>query len=547
MALALAACPAKSSRSGVDGAPGDAEGIEIARARAIAEGETPLPERSPALALAASMQHRAAREGAGVRAVALHTTAARLFERIWRTEGQAADAREAIDEYRAASHDAAVPGACDAALGGARLAGDIARDASVTYAQLYRIERRFARTWQTESPPSPPSPPSVCQRAVDDALAVLVAFRPSPEILEAIDDSLASEGAILHALDSGTTPPIEPLQVSRVESWAGRDAARVVVVLNRPAPYRIGDEVPAGGGDPGAYLDLDGVQLGTTPSVTLSQGVITRIRAEATSTGSRFWLDLDGHAWRRVFELREPYRIIIDIARHPPGVQGNGPRTVSRVVLDPGHGGSDKGAHGPGGVEEKDVALDIAHRAAPALATQGIQVVLTRDDDRYISLEERTARANAFGADLFLSIHCNASEGRARRGIETYVLDTTRDEIATRVAARENETTQAASGELASILGGMRMADEARRSKRLAQLLLRASATAVQMKYGDAVDGGMHAAGFYVLVGARMPAVLFETSYISNAADEQRLGSSVYRQLLADAIVNAVRAYREGR
>jgi N-acetylmuramoyl-L-alanine amidase len=198
-------------------------------------------------------------------------------------------------------------------------------------------------------------------------------------------------------------------------------------------------------------------------------------------------------------------------------------------------------------VREKDVTLDIAHRVAPVLAEKGVQVVLTRDDDRFVSLEERTARANAFGADLFVSIHCNASESRGRRGIETYVLDTTRDEIAARVAARENATTQAASAELASILGGMRMADEGARSTRFAQLLERAATTAVQTKYGDAVDGGVHTAGFYVLVGARMPSVLFETSYISNATEEQRLGTPEYRQLVADAIANAVQAYREGR
>jgi N-acetylmuramoyl-L-alanine amidase len=93
----------------------------------------------------------------------------------------------------------------------------------------------------------------------------------------------------------------------------------------------------------------------------------------------------------------------------------------------------------------------------------------------------------------------------------------------------------------------MRLADEAARSTRFAQLLERATVAALQMKYSDVIDGGVHTAGFYVLVGARMPSVLFETSYLSNATDEQRLGSEEYRQLLADAIANAVKAYREGR
>ena len=368
-------------------------------------------------------------------------------------------------------------------------------------------------------------------------------------MLEAIDDGLLSAGAIPGSIDPGPDAGGARPRVTRVEWLPGRDAARVVLVLDRPASYRIDDVASSGGGTglPGIAVDFDGVDVGSIPSDMPGEGVVRRVRAQLTSTGSRVSLETDGRAWRRTFEMREPFRVIIDVARSSVGIQGGGQRTVARIVLDPGHGGWDRGAHGPKGIEEKEVALDIAHRVAPVLEAQGIQVLLTRDDDRFISLEERTGRANAFGADLFVSIHCNASEGRVRRGVEAYILDTNRDEIAARVAARENATTQAATSELASILSSMTMADGARRSRRLAQLLLRASTTALQSKYGDAVNGGLHAAGFYVLVGARMPAVLFETSYISNAIDEQRLASAEYRQLFADAIVNAVRAYREGR
>jgi N-acetylmuramoyl-L-alanine amidase len=538
----LQACNAPASGSDTDKEAGFSSPSDVARARAITEAPAPLPPRTDVLALAGSIEDRAAREGAGPRATALHATAARLLERLWRVEGREQDAKEAVEQYEAASRDTAAPGSCDAAFAGARLMGDVRRSGAETYAELYRVERRFSPSWQTDAGGPPP-----CRAAVEDALALLAPFRPPTAILDAIDDGLASEGAI--ARPAGPRAPVAPAgppQVLRVESWSGRDAARVVVVVDRPAVYRVGDEVPARGA-PYTFLDLDGVELGATPTDIPAQGIVTRVRAAATSTGCRLWLDLDGPAWRRVFELHEPYRIIVDVARHPPGMERTDTRALARMVLDPGHGGSDRGARGPNGLEEKDVVLDIAHRVAPALASQGIQVVLTRDDDHFVSLEERTARANAFGADLFVSIHCNASEGRGRRGVETYVLDTTRDEIASRVAARENETSQAASAELASILGGMRMADESRRSKRFAQLLLRASTTALQSKYGDALDGGVHAAGFYVLVGARMPAVLFETNYISSAVEEQRLATVAYRQLFADAIVNAVRAYREGR
>jgi N-acetylmuramoyl-L-alanine amidase len=303
----------------------------------------------------------------------------------------------------------------------------------------------------------------------------------------------------------------------------------------------------SGARSPRTFLDLDGVDLSHVPREIPAEGIVTRVRAEATSTGSRVVLDLEGRAWRRVFNLQEPYRIVVDVARHPPGTSFRGARSVSRVVLDPGHGGKDNGAVGPTGVKEKDVTLDIARRVGPILASQGMQVVLTRSDDAFVSLEERTARANAFSADLFVSIHCNASESKSRRGVEAYILDTTRDEIAARVAARENATSQAASAELASILGSMRLANVARESVRFAQLLDRAATATLQMKYADVVDGGVHPAGFYVLVGARMPSVLFEASYLSNPTEEQRLAGDDYRQLLADSVANAIKAYREGR
>jgi N-acetylmuramoyl-L-alanine amidase len=543
-ALCAAGCSPPARHADDSGAASD--GLELSRARELAAGTAPLPERASVLALAETIEARAVREGAGARAVELHTLAARLLEHVWRVEGREQDVQEATAVYRNAARDAALPGACEAAFDAARLEGDRTHDARTGYAELYRAQRRFATVEADRGAPAS------CARRIEGALALLAAFRPPQRVLEAIDEGLAGEGTVAQAmavvLDAGgSTVSTVPPQVLRIESWPGRDAARVVVVLDRPVAYRVSDEVTAGA-PPRTFVDLDGVDVGRAArNGPPAGGIVSRIVAEATSTGSRVSLDLDGRAWRRVFHMLEPYRIVVDVARNPPGVQGRSARSVSRVVLDPGHGGKDTGAVGPAGVKEKDVTLDVAHRAAPALAALGVQVVLTRDDDRFVSLEERTARANAFAADLFVSIHCNASEAKGRRGVETYVLDTTRDEIAARVAARENATTQAASLELASILGGMRMADEAQRSVRLAHLLQRAATAALELRYSDVVSGGVHTAGFYVLVGARMPSVLFEASYISNAVDEQRLASGEYRQLVADAIANAVRAYREGR
>jgi N-acetylmuramoyl-L-alanine amidase len=528
---------------------GGADETEIARARGLL-GLGTLPPRAETLALAQAIEARAVREGGGARATDLHAIAARLVERVWRVEGRDQDATEALELYRSAARDLGVAGACDAALRGARLAGDEAHDASIAYSELYRAERRVSAA-QARAARSRQAggAEAGCAASIASALATLESFRPPTRVLEAIDQALAGEGALPPPADAGSLVTVTPSIVG-IEAWPGDESSRVVVSLDRPARFRAGDE----GGQAGqagrggrTFVELDGVDVGTVARDLPMAGIVSRVHAEATTTGARVVLDLDGRAYRRVFYLPEPYRVIIDIARHPPGATARGQRVVARVALDPGHGGSDPGAIGPAGVKEKDVTLGVARRVAPALARDGVQVVLTRDDDRFVSLEERTARANAFNADLFISIHCNAADSHTKRGVETYVLDTARDEMAGRIAARENATTAAAGAEIGSILASMRLADQSARSGKLADLLQRATLASIRGAYADAVDGGVHTAGFYVLVGARMPGALFETSYISNANEEARLASDDYQQRLADGIVNAVKAYREGR
>ncbi len=519
------------------------EADPVVRGQALLPASATLPTRPEALAVAQAVEARALAEGAGARAVELHALAAAVVARVYRIERREQDAREAVDLYRAASKDLALAGACDAAVHGAELAGELARDAQTTYAELYRVWRRGGSA--AEKP---------CGALVEQRLAFLDAFRPPPPVLDAIDQGLAGEGAlaVANAGDAGivlasTSRVTVAPRIDRVEHWVGPEAARVVVHLDRPARFRVGDVGSKTGRGARTFVELDGVEAsGAAREVPLG-GIVSRIVAEPSTTGSRVALDLDGPAYRRVFHLLEPYRIVIDIARRPPGTGKDGNRSVARIAVDPGHGGNDPGATGPSGLKEKDVTLAVAHRLAPVLSRIGVEVTLTRDDDRFVTLEERTARANAFGADLFVSIHCNAAEKTGRKGIETYVLDTSTSDMAGRVAARENGASQAASAEVAQLLASMRLADQSTRSTKLAELLQRSAVASLGTRYDEVVDGGVHKAGFYVLVGARMPAVLFETSYISNAVEEQRLGSDDYQQRLADAIANAVKAYKEGR
>ncbi len=540
--IALSAC-SHGSVVPPEGGPGAA--LLAEQARALLDPKVVLGTRSEVLALAESVESAAVREGAGARAVELHALAAALLERVYRIEGREQDAKEAILLYRSASHDLTIEGSCDAAEHGARLAGDLARDASVTFAELYRVERRMA----AGSPPpvdGGPSPRAACADRVERALAELSAFRAPARVLEAIDQGLASEGDVAIGVDGGS-PSNDVPRILKIEPWPGKDAARIVVTLSQTAHFRPGEAPGTPEGGPRTFVDLDGVDVGSAPRDMPLAGIVTRLRTEATSTGARLTVDLDGPGYRKVFYLPEPYRVVIDVARHPPGAASRGRRVVERVVIDPGHGGTDPGAIGPSGEREKDVTLDIARRVAPLLTRDGLTVLLTRADDRFIPLEDRMARANAFPADLFVSIHCNAAENHVRHGVETYVLDTTKDEIASRVAARENATSQAATAELGAILASLRMADQASHSTHLAELMQKAAMASIRDRYPDVFDGGVHTAGFYVLVGARMPAILLETSYISNAVEEQRLKTDDYRQRLADAVVNAVRAYRQGR
>ncbi|MBX3229253.1 MAG: N-acetylmuramoyl-L-alanine amidase [Labilithrix sp.] len=544
LALAALAVLAACSGGGSGGADAGAGG-EVGRATTLLDPRTPLPPRPEVIALAQSVEALALKEGAGARAVELHALAAQLEERVWRVEHREQDGKEALDLYRAASKDLSLRGACEAGARGAKLAGEIAKTAETTYAELYRIQRRGTVLGPDDNDAGAGA--SACGHTIDEPLAMLAPFRPPAAVLEAIDRGLAGEGAIaLAVLDAGPARVLVAPRIQKIEQWSGPEAARVVVHLDKSSRFRVGDVGSASGQGARTYVDLDGVELGTTAKETPIGGIVSRIVAEPTTTGSRVALDLAGPAYRRVFHLLEPFRVVIDIAKNPPG-DAKGGRAVARVAIDAGHGGNDPGARGPTGVQEKDVTLAVAHKLAPVLARNGIQVTLTRDDDRYVTLEERTARANAFGADLFISIHCNAAERSAKRGVETYVLDTTTSDMAGRVAARENATSQAASNEVAQLLASMRLADQATRSTRLAELLQRAAVVSLSSQYPDVTDGGLHRAAFYVLVGARMPAVLFETSYISNPIEESRLASAGYQQRLADGIANAVKAYREGR
>jgi N-acetylmuramoyl-L-alanine amidase len=217
---------------------------------------------------------------------------------------------------------------------------------------------------------------------------------------------------------------------------------------------------------------------------------------------------------------------------------------VSRIVIDPGHGGHDPGAMGKG-VTEAELVLDVALRLEKLLQKlPGVEVLLTRRTDDFVPLQERTAMANREGADLFLSIHANASENGSARGIETYFLNFANNLSAAAVAARENAASGQAMGALPDIVRAIALNNKLDESRDLAGLVQRSMIERLRGANKSVKDLGVKQAPFVVLIGAAMPSVLAEVSFVTNAQDARLLRSPAYRQHIAEALSNAVRKYQ---
>lgn len=220
---------------------------------------------------------------------------------------------------------------------------------------------------------------------------------------------------------------------------------------------------------------------------------------------------------------------------------------VRRVIIDAGHGGHDTGAIGPKGTKEKDVALSIAKKLAEKLEAAGLEVLLTRDDDTFVKLEDRTRFANREKGDLFISVHCNAAPSKTLRGIETYTLNTSSNRYSIRLAARENSTTERGVGDLQYILADLATKANTGESAHLAERVQRSLVRNLGGTYKSVKDLGTKEALFFVLLGAKMPAILVETSFISHPEEEERLADEKYQQDVADSISEAVGGFLEER
>jgi N-acetylmuramoyl-L-alanine amidase len=220
---------------------------------------------------------------------------------------------------------------------------------------------------------------------------------------------------------------------------------------------------------------------------------------------------------------------------------------IGKIVIDPGHGGHDTGTIGPNGLEEKDLVLDVGRRLGKLLETRlGAEVVYTRKDDTFIPLETRTAVANQARADLFVSIHANSSHDADARGVETYYLNFTSSPEALEVAARENAVSEKSIYELQDLVKKIALKEKIEESREFAGDVQQSLHSGLAIKSPAIRDRGVKKAPFIVLIGANMPSILAEISFVSNPTDEHRLSTSEYRQRIAESLYRGIAKYANG-
>jgi len=218
---------------------------------------------------------------------------------------------------------------------------------------------------------------------------------------------------------------------------------------------------------------------------------------------------------------------------------------IGRLVIDPGHGGHDTGTIGPTGLMEKDLCLDVALRLGKIIAQRlpGADIVYTRSDDTFIPLEERTNIANQAKADLFISIHANSSHDQAARGIETYYLNLKGSPEAMEVAARENASSQEGVHDLEDLVKKIARNEKIDESREFAEDIQDSLSKRIQKSARIARNRGVRKAPFVVLIGADMPSILTEVSFLSNPSDEKLLKKPEYRQRIAEGLFQGIVSY----
>lgn len=414
------------------------------------------------------------------------------------------------------------------------------------------------------------------QRAAD-VFARLLSLYPNGDMAAEARNRLTSMEDVHGSAAVGTPLPARTETASAavlpVKFWSTTNYTRVVVKVSSPVRFSERLLEPDGNKPRRLYIDLAASRIApeNLEPLHVGDGLLKQVRVGQYRPDTvRVVLDIESISKYKIFRLYDPFRVVIDVKgvdRHdapsPPVVinaQGykkkrteagrpapsNVPSLaqqlglgVRRIVIDPGHGGKDPGAIAKDGLQEKDVVLKVSILLAEELRKKlGCDVVLTRDRDIFIPLEERTAIANMKKGDLFVSVHVNAAPSAKAKGVETYILNLTTDEDAMRLAAFENATSASRMSDLEDILSDLLNNSKIDESTKLAQHVQKRMVGGMKMK-----DLGVKQAPFYVLIGAQMPSILSEISFLSNPAEARKLRRESYLSAIASQMAAGVTDY----
>ena len=340
------------------------------------------------------------------------------------------------------------------------------------------------------------------------------------------------------------------------------DALRVTLEFDREVPFY--DERVEG--PPRVFVDLQNTQAVeklNDAALNFAEDVVRQIRVTRQELDTRIVLAIEGAARHSVYPLYNPYRIVLDFERAAP--KGDKPALtrparnggggfslsrqlglgIARIVIDPGHGGYDPGAE-VRGLNEAELTLDVALRLEKLLLKQpGVEVVLTRRANAYVPLDDRTAIANRAGADLFLSVHANASTNTQARGIETYFLNFASNSAAEALAARENAGSSRTMRDLPEIVKAIALNNKIDESRDFATLVQSTLYDRLRRTNRQARNLGVKQAPFVVLIGATMPSILVEISFLTNRQEAALLRTPKYREQIAEALLAGVMRYQK--
>lgn len=362
----------------------------------------------------------------------------------------------------------------------------------------------------------------------------------------------------------------------QVLSWdsVNKNNVEIVLELSKPAVYAARLEKTPKGSPARVVVDLENTRVvnDVRNGVNINGSLLKAVRVQDRKEGARLQFDFREVKRFDVRSEKGPCRIILNVAAgKAPAAPAKKPSasvqaansasaraktlqvrdmasqlglTVRRVFIDAGHGGKDPGtSHNK--VTERQVTLDIAMMLGRLLEANGFEVIYSRTSDRSLLLSERTARANAAHADLFVSIHVNANDNPSANGFETYYLDLASNQQAARVAMLENAASDKRLGDMQSMLAEVMLHARAHESRNLAADIQRLSISRLKKRNYTTRSNGVKSAPFHVLLGARMPAVLVEVGYCSNSVEAANLASSRYRHTLAEGLAEGIMAYRD--